>query len=56
MLFVCVFTCFIAFSYRNLLYECMICTCYSLFEILKNYICLLFNEIEFYFVTYVFYN
>jgi hypothetical protein len=27
-----------------------------LFEIFKNYICLSFDEIEFNFVTYVFYN
>jgi hypothetical protein len=34
----------------------MICACYGLFEILKNYICLSFDENEFDFVTYVFYN
>ena len=44
------------FFYRNLLYKYIICTCYGLFEILKNYICLLFDETEFDFVTYVFYN
>ena len=34
----------------------MICICQGSFEILKNYICLSFDEIEFDFVTQVFYN
>ena len=55
-MYVCVFTCFIVFFHRNLLYECIICTCQDLYEILKNFICLSFDEIKFDFVIQVFYN